>query len=115
MSNILKNATNHFRTKIGGEMLSVEVPEWDATIYFKNTNSLKEEGQLIKLAQKGETVEALVETLLIKAKDKDGKRLFVPADKTVFMNEVDPDVIIRVVGEINTKSRADDFEEVVKN
>ena len=45
-------------------------------------------------------VEALVETLLVKALNKDGSRVFTNADKVVLMREVDPDVIIRVVSAI---------------
>jgi hypothetical protein len=39
-----------------------------------------------------------VETLLEKSLDKDSKRIFSNADKIVMMREVDPEVIIRVVG-----------------
>lgn len=115
MNNVIKNATAHFRNKIGGEMKKIEVPEWEATIYFKAANTLKEEGNLIKLAQQGETIEALVETLITKARHEDGSKMFKPAEKQVFMNEVDPDVVIRVVGEINTLSRAEPLEEAEKN
>ena len=115
MNNVLKNATAHFKNKIGGEMKKVEVPEWDTTIYFKASNTLKEEGNLIKLAQQGETIEALVETLITKARHEDGSKMFKPVEKQIFLNEIDPDVLIRVVGQINTLSRAETVEEVEKN
>lgn len=101
MSNPLEKVTSHFKHKISGEMRSVHVPEWDMEIYYKSSNTLKEQQSIIQQAQKGNTVEALVESLIMKARDKDGKKIFKPADKTVFMNEADPEVVIRVVGEMN--------------
>jgi hypothetical protein len=116
MSDVLKNATAHFRNKISGDMMSISVPEWgDAKIWFKQTSTLKEEGKLIELTQKGSTVEALVETLIQKARNEDGTKMFKPADKTVFLNEVDPQVLIRVIGDINAASADGDIEEVSKN
>jgi len=101
MSNPLENVTSHFKNKISGEMNKVHVPEWQMDIYYKSSNTLKEQQGIIQQAQKGNTVEALVESLIMKARDKDGKKIFKPADKTVFMNEADPEVVIRVVGEMN--------------
>lgn len=98
----LDKVTAHFRNKISGEMSNIYVEEWDLKIYYKSANTLRDESRLIELAQQGKTVEALVETLIMKARNEDGTKMFVPADKTVFMNEVDPQVLIRVVGEMNT-------------
>jgi hypothetical protein len=116
MSKILENATSHFRQKISGEMQCVEVPEWQSKIYFKPAITLKEQSKLIDLAGQGKTVEALVESLIIKARNEDGSKMFTPMDKVVMMNEVDPQIIIRVVGEINNIS--DNFsnaDQVEKN
>jgi hypothetical protein len=116
MSKVLEKATGHFRNKISGEMKSVHVPEWDAKIWFKTSITLKEQSKLIELSQQGKTVEALVESLITKARNEDGSKMFTPMDKVVFMNEVDPNVIIRVVGEINLASGDDEsIESVEKN
>jgi len=101
MSSALDKITTHFRNKLGGELKSITVPEWELTIYFKETITLKEQSKLIELATGGKTTEALVETLITKARNQDGTRMFQASDKVVFMNEVDPQVLIRVVGEIN--------------
>jgi hypothetical protein len=101
MSKILEKATEHFRSQISGEMNKISVPEWDCDIYFKSVNTLKEESKLIELAQQGKTVEALVESLITKSRNKDGSKMFNMADKATFMNEVDPQIVIRVVGEMN--------------
>lgn len=101
MSKALDKMTAHFRNKISGDMKSVKVPEWDLEIFFKTSNTLSEEGRLIELAQQGKTIEALVEQLILKARDKEGNKLFKIVDKPTFMNEIDPQVLIRVVSEIN--------------
>lgn len=101
---VLDTATAHFRSKISGEMSHITVPEWgDAKIYFKEANTLTEESRLLNLAQQGKTVEALVETLITKARKEDGTKMFTIHDKATFMNEVDPSVVIRVCGEMNQK------------
>jgi hypothetical protein len=95
---VIGNATAHFKNALSGELKSVEVPEWDTTIYFRTATTFASEKKILELHSKGETVEALVETLLEKSLDKDAKRIFSNADKIVMMREVDPEVIIRVVG-----------------
>lgn len=116
MSKVLDRATGHFRNKISGEMKFIEVPEWECKIYFKSSVTLKEQSKLIELSSQGKTVEALVESLITKARNEDGSKMFTPMDKVVFMNEVDPDVIIRVVGDISSASYDEaKLEEVEKN
>ena len=115
MSKVLDKATSHFREKLSAEMKYVVVPEWDdAKIYYKSTITLREQSKLIELSSQGKTVEALVESLIVKARNEDGTKMFSMPDKITFLNEVDPNVIIRVVGEMNT---AEDLlqEEVEKN
>lgn len=112
-SSVLDKATAHFRNKIAGEMSSFKVEEWDTTIYFKQANSLKEEAKILELSQQGKTVEALIETIIIRARNEDGTKMFKPMDRTVFMNEVDPAVIISIAGKINKVD--EDLEAVEKN
>jgi hypothetical protein len=115
MSKVLDKATSHFRSKISGDMKKVTVPEWECDIYFKPTLTLKEQGKLVELASQGKQVEALVESLVVKARNADGSKMFTMADKVTLMNEVDPNVIIRVVGEINSANEEADMEAVEKN
>lgn len=115
MSKVLERATNHFRAKISGEMKTVDVPEWDTKIYYKPSVSLREQGKLIELANQGKTVEALVETLIIKARNEDGSKMFSLNDKMVMLNEVDPNVIIRVVGQMSVPAEEYELETAEKN
>lgn len=112
--NPLDNVTSHFREKISGDMSKLRVDEWDMDVYYKKSSTLKEQTKIIELAQKGQTVEALVETLIQRARNEDGTKMFKPMDKSVFMNESDPDVLIRVVGEMNSVTM-DTMEMAEKN
>jgi hypothetical protein len=116
MNKVLDKATGHFRNKLNEEMKSITVPEWDCKIYFKTVVTLREQSKLIELASQGKQVEALVESLIVKARNEDGTKMFTFADKAVMMNEVDPNVIIRVVGEINASAEGEqNLETVEKN
>lgn len=115
MSKVLDKATAHFRNQISGEMKSIMVPEWETKIYFKTVTNLKEEGKIIELSQQGKSVEALVESLIIRARNEDGTKMFTMADKVVLMNEVDPKVIIKVVADMNSVSIDLSEEQVEKN
>ena len=112
---VLENATKHFRAKISGNLKLIEVPEWETKIYYKDVITLKEQSKLVELATQGKTVEALVETLITKARNEDGTKMFQVADKVVFMNEVDPNVLIRVVGDMNSAAEVPTQDEVEKN
>ena len=110
---VLNNATEHFKSKLSGGLQKVTVPEWKTDIYFKATYPFAVEQKIIQLQSEGKTVEALVETLIQKALDPEGKPIFGKFDKTPLMNEVDPNVIIRVCSEINMP--VDTLEEISKN
>ncbi|CAB5224065.1 hypothetical protein UFOVP389_32 [uncultured Caudovirales phage] len=101
MSKVLDKATAHFRNQISGAMQIIDVPEWETKIYYKSAVSLKEEGKILELSQQGKTVEALVESLIVRARNEDGTKMFNFADKAALLNEVDPKVLIKVVGEMN--------------
>ena len=116
MSKILEKATAHFRNQISGEMRKIDVPEWEAKVFFKSAVSLKEEGKILELSQQGKTVEALVESLIVRARNEDGTKMFNFADKAALLNEVDPKVLIRVVSEMNSVSAEElEVESVAKN
>ena len=111
---VLDNAKKHFGDKISGGMKSYYCDEWETEIYYRPVNSFAVETKIIELTQKGRSVEALVETLLLKALDKDGNLLFARADKATFMNQVDPAVITKVVTAINANDIVE-YEAVEKN
>lgn len=115
MSKVLDKATAHFRNQISGEMKVIQVPEWETRVYYKSVTNLKEEGRILELSQSGKTVEALVESLVVRARNEDGTKMFTMPDKITLMNEVDPKVLIRVVSEMNSVELDLSAEAVEKN
>ena len=93
--NVLQNAQEHFKSKLAGGLEKLTVPEWKTDVYYKSGYPFAVEQKIIELQQQGKTVEALVETLIQKALDPDGKPLFKKFDKPNLMNEVDPAVIFK--------------------
>ena len=79
----------------------IDVPEWNTTIYSKPL-TLSEKRKLYRnLGAKSEDVSSMmVEALIMKAEDKDGKKVFTPDDRDRLMNKVDPDVVSAVATEI---------------
>jgi hypothetical protein len=63
---------------------------------------MAEEARVIELTQEGKTTEGLVVQLIMKALDEDGDHLFDMGDKLKLMNNVDPQVILRVVTSMNS-------------
>lgn len=85
----------------------IVVPEWDVTVYYWPDMTLSERREIFMLAkqQDGGTVldmEAMAITLIVRARDKDGKKMFHKAEKVELMNEYDPEVIARIVSAMNT-------------
>ncbi len=111
---VLDNAKKHFSDRALGKLKKIKVKEWKTDIYYKPVNNFAVESRIIELSQKNQLTEALIETLILKALDADGKPLFGRLDKIAFMNEIDPAVITRVVTQINTADIID-FEAVEKN
>ena len=98
---ITDKISKHYQSSIGGELKKIHVKEWDTDIYFRTTYSLQDEELVLRLQTENKTVQALVESIIVKARTKDGKRLFHDADRIKLMNEADPMVVIKVASEIN--------------
>ena len=114
MNAILNKATSHFRSKLDRSLRHIDVPEWETQVYFYETTPLRDESQILKLQQEGKPVEALVQSLVVKARNADGTKMFQNADRQVLLNEVDPKVIIRIASAINGVDD-DSLEDVEKN
>ena len=92
----IEKAQKHFQNKLAVDLKMFHVQEWDLDIYYRDVNSLRTESKIVELAQSGKTVEALVQTVISKALDKDGKPLFSQYDKDALMNDADPTVVVEV-------------------
>jgi len=114
MSEVIKNIQDHYKSAIGGEMKKYHCKEWDIDVYYKKTYPFKDEARVIELQSKGKTVEALVETLITKARKADGSKMFMDADRITLMNEADPTVIVKVAAAINSAKLDTPVESIAK-
>jgi len=103
--NVLESAKAHF-DKL--EVRAIEAPEWD-TIVYSTPFTMGEKKSLWKFA-KNDDFEFMVRTLILKAVDKDGKKMFDISNKVELMNNVSPDVITRIVGEISASQSIEEQE-----
>ena len=113
----IEKATAHFRQRLNGELLSLDVPEWSESvkpfkIYFKPLINFKAQEKIFKLVSDGKSSEALCMTLVIRALDKEGKPLFQEGHMASLMHEVDPDVVSGIVTKMGQES--DDHETLKK-
>jgi hypothetical protein len=106
----VEKIASHYKSAIAGDMNKFHIKEWDLDIYFRKTYPFKDEARILEL----QTVEALVESLIVKARDKDGKRLFTDADKISLMHEADPAVLIKACAAINTGATSVTLDEAEK-
>ena len=111
--NVLAKAAEHYQNRIK-EMNSFHVPEWDVTIFYRPVTTLAQESQVIELARQNKTVEAMVVTIINKARHEDGTPMFGKHDKAALMNEVDPNVVLRIAERINGGALPT-MEEIEKN
>ena len=110
---VIQKAKSHFKDAIAGGNKAIEVPEWETTLYFKPITTFAQEQGVVKLHTEGKITEALVETLITRALDEDGKRVFKGADRVILMNQVDPSIIMKIITELNADS--EELEEALGN
>lgn len=104
--NILDKATAHFDS-LG--IKKIKIPEWDSVIYA-TPFTLNEKRKLVKFSN-GNDAEFMIRTLIMKAQDKDGKKVFELLDKPSLMGHAHSGVIERVVGEIVDSVSLKEIEE----
>ena len=95
---ILDRAKTHFEN-IG--IQSIDVPEWsdddgNPAIIYWNPINLYEKNKLFKKSDNMNDVSILADIVVMKALDKDGKKIFKLEDKMELMTKVDSDVLSRV-------------------
>ena len=56
---------------------------------------------MIDLQARGQIVEALVQSIISKARNKDGSKIFVEADRAMLLNEADPKVLTKIATVLN--------------
>jgi len=79
----------------------IEVPEWKTTIYSKPL-TLNEKRKLYRnLGAKNDDISLMmVEAIILKSEDKEGKKLFTIDDRDRLLNKVDSDVVSDIASRI---------------
>jgi hypothetical protein len=109
---IKENGKQHYREKLSGELLSIDVPEWGGKVYHNNTINGKRQSAIMSLYAKDKHIEAMTMSLIVRALDETGEPIWQPKELQEVMREYDNTVISRIVGEIT--SEEPDVEEAKK-
>jgi len=104
MANITDKIKSHYQHINGGDLEKYHCEEWGTDIYYKSTYAFKDESKIIELQTSGKIVDALVESIIVKARKADGSKMFHDADRITLLNEADPQVIVKVASAINNAS-----------
>ena len=89
---------------MSGELREFYIDEWDTTFYCKKGTNFKAESKVLELQNQGKTGEALVQMIINRCLDKDGKRVFNEHNKQELMNSVDPEVLVKIVNALSEES-----------
>jgi hypothetical protein len=122
MSILLEKAKQHFAGVVESAGLRcVEVPEWGeaeqpAKLYFKPLSALpiKAYSRLISLGAE-QTVEALVEMLILRCVDSESQLLFKMVDKTEMLREISPVVVCQIIQKMSAEDNLPSMESMKKN
>ena len=95
MSDILEKAKEHFKAI---DRKIIDVPEWNITVYAKPLTLADK--RILTRNTKPDDVTLFADVLILKAEDKEGKKLYSLEDKQTLMRSVDPEVVARVAQEI---------------
>jgi hypothetical protein len=111
VSSVIEQMKRHFAA-FGTQ--SIEVPEWGEDgkplVIYYTPMTLAEKQRLDYALEREGRVGRLADALIMKALDAQGKPLYTVADKKALREEVDPDVLARVVVRMMTTPSIEDME-----
>ena len=113
--NVMDKIKSHYRETISGELKTIEVPEWEMTMYYKRGTNFLTESKVMELQNAGKTAEALVQVMINRCLDADGKRLFNEHNKVELMRSADPKILLQIVSQINDEDDTISVEDAEKN
>ena len=92
----------------------IEVPEWGdehgPLVIYARPMTLREKNRIFGRAEKGASLEALADLVILKAEDEEGRKLFRPEDRLALITHAEADVIARVAAEISAVDSVEDHE-----
>lgn len=112
---VMDKIRSHFRETISGELKPIEVPEWGMTMYYKRGTNFATEAKVMELQNAGKTAEALVQVMINRCLDENGKRIFNEHNKADLMKSADPKILLQIVSQINDEDDPVSVEDAEKN
>jgi hypothetical protein len=113
--NVMDKIKSHYRETISGELKAIEVPEWEMTMYYKRGTNFQTESKVMELQNAGKTAEALVQVMINRCLDEEGKRIFNEHNKQELMRSADPKILLQIVSQINDEDDPVSVEDAGKN
>lgn len=108
---VLENAKKRFNDVMNQGLLSFD-SAW-GTIYYKPSATLKETETIMSLHRQGKMLEACAMTLILRAFNEDGSKMFKQADLYYLMNDVLPNELMDIASQILESEP--DVEDIAKN
>ena len=110
MSDNLEQAKEHFKAI---DRKIIDVPEWKITIYAKPLTLADK--RILTRNTKPDDVTLFADVLILKAEDKEGKKLYSLEDKQTLMRSVDPEVVARVAQDILSVVPVEDWLKKIRS
>lgn len=105
MSKLIDVAVSHFSSQ---EVRSLEVPQWQTTVYSKSL-SMDDKAKWLSRSD-GDTTDYMIYSLIYGVTDEKGEPIFDLGDKAKLRRNVDPDVISTIANfvlKLDAKSEED--------
>ena len=107
---VIDRVKDHFESQ---GVKTINVAEWgeegQPLVIYCSPFTLAEKRNLFKGAR-NDDLGVLVDAIMLKAKDKDGNKIFKLDDKQVLLNNADPEVIARVATQILNTNTLEEAE-----
>jgi hypothetical protein len=107
---VIDRVKEHFESQ---GVKTINVAEWgeegQPLVIYSSPMSLNEKRNLFKGA-KSDDLGVLVDAIMLKAKDKDGNKIFKLDDKQTLLNNADPEVIAKIATEMLNGISLEDAE-----
>jgi len=93
---IVENIKKAGREVLFSEVHSIESEQWGTTIYFRNPSIAQQDKYLAGMA--GQKLEAYVDLIITLALqgENSNRSLFQKSDKTMLLNQADPEEVLRI-------------------
>ena len=109
MSDILDKAKEHFKAI---DRKIIYVSEWDITIYSKPLTLADK--RILTRNTKPDDVTMFADVLILKAENKEGKKLYTLEDKQTLMRSVDPEIVARIAQQILDVIPIEEWEKKIR-